>query len=385
MILCGDSFEVLKTLPDKSVRCCVTSPPYYGLRDYGTGTWVGGDPNCKHRRMNKITDKTTTGHAQEDLIGFAGDAIYKDVCPLCGAKREDKQIGLELTPEEYIDKLVAVFTEVHRVLTDDGTLWLNIGDSYSGSNGNGYKQTKWTTNGQYNSDEVNAYNQMPRKKSGCKPKDLIGIPWMLAFALRDSGWYLRQDIIWEKVNPMPSSVKDRCTSAHEYIFLLSKSARYHFNQLQEPAAYDGRHDTVLKKSIKYSNSDYLAGDVHAHGMAMGGRERWSVSDDGEFVRNKRDVWSVALHPYSEAHFATYPEELIIPCILAGTDEGDTVLDPFSGAGTTGVVCKKNNRNYIGIELNPEYIEISEKRIDECDKQIKDVVIEGKVYEQPVLF
>ena len=137
MILCGDSLEVLKTLPDKSVRCCVTSPPYYGLRDYGTGTWVGGDPNCKHRRMNKITDKTTTGHAQEDLIGFAGDAIYKDVCPLCGAKREDKQICLELTPEEYIDKLVAVFTEVHRVLTDDGTLWLNIGDSYCGTGDKG--------------------------------------------------------------------------------------------------------------------------------------------------------------------------------------------------------------------------------------------------------
>lgn len=201
-VLQGDCLEVLKTLPDGIADCCVTSPPYYGLRDYGTGEWVGGDPECPHRRVSKYSDKTITGHAQKELAGNVGDAIYKSVCPLCGAVRIDKQIGLEETPEQYIDRLVAVFHEVKRVLKDDGTLWLNIGDSYCGTG-----------------DKV----------IGCKQKDLIGIPWMLAFALRADGWYLRQDIIWHKPNPMPESVKDRCTKSHEYIFLLSKKPKYYFD------------------------------------------------------------------------------------------------------------------------------------------------------------
>lgn len=209
----GDSLNVLKTLESNTFDCCVTSPPYYALRDYGTGRWVGGDPNCPHRRMSKYSKDIITGHAQAELAGNVGDAIYKTVCPLCGAVREDQQIGLEETPEEYIEKLVKIFREVRRVLKDDGTLWVNIGDSYAGASGGG--------------------------TNGYKSKDLIGIPWMLAFALRQDGWYLRQDIIWHKPNPMPESVKDRCTKAHEYIFLLSKSPHYYYNSnaIAEPSAY----------------------------------------------------------------------------------------------------------------------------------------------------
>ena len=371
MIIQGDALSVLKTMPDKSVQCCVTSPPYYGLRDYGTGKWIGGDPDCPHRRTNKITSKTTTGHSQEGLVGFAGDAIYRDVCPLCWAKREDKQIGLELTPKEYINKLVDVFMEVHRVLKDDGTLWLNIGDSYCGTGDKG--DTTDNINGKGRNGQTVS---LTKKLEGYKSKDLIGIPWMLAFALSNAGWYLRQDIIWEKVNPMPEPVKDRCTKAHEYIFLMSKSERYLFNSdaMKEPCAVKTVSSTLLFGGKKYGLSD-----DHHYQYKSG--EQYTPNG----YRNKRDVWSVALQPFTGAHYAAYPEELIVPCILAGTNEGDTVLDPFSGAGTTGVVCKKNKRNYIGIELNPEYIEISEKRSDECDKQIKDVVIGGKVYEQPVLF
>ena len=233
-IINGDCLEVLKTLPDGFVDVCITSPPYYALRDYGTGVWVGGDSNCPHRRTSKYSVNTITGHKQIDLAGNVGDAIYKSVCKQCGAIREDKQIGLEETPEEYISKLVAVFHEVKRCLKDDGTLWLNIGDSYWGSGSRGYDFTgKLTEASQIQGGSKGTLNlQNIPKLAGngeIKNKDLIGIPWMLAFALRSDGWYLRQDIIWHKPNPMPESVKDRCTKSHEYIFLLSKSPHYHFN------------------------------------------------------------------------------------------------------------------------------------------------------------
>lgn len=232
VVLNGDALEGLRKLPDECVDCCVTSPPYYGLRDYGTGIWVGGDPNCPHKRMSKYSPTTSTGHAQTELRGNVGDAIYKSVCPLCGAVRVDKQIGLEETPEEYVDRLTAVFHEVKRVLKNDGTLWLNIGDSYCGTGDKGdYKDPKYSDgrNGQ-----TVAKN---RNVQGCKHKDLIGIPWLLAFSLRADGWYLRQDIIWHKPNPMPESVTDRCTKSHEYIFLMSKKPHYYFDNkaIQEPA------------------------------------------------------------------------------------------------------------------------------------------------------
>ena len=273
-ILEGNVLETLKDLPACSVQCVVTSPPYYGLRDYGV----------------------------------------------------EGQIGLEATPELYVENLVAVFREVWRVLKDDGTLWLNLGDSYNGNkNGN----TNGTyANGVENKSKVYAKSDTFTKKlwSGAKTKDLLGIPWMVAFALRADGWYLRSDIIWAKPNPMPESVTDRPTKSHEYIFLLTKSARYFYDSaaIAEEAAYDGR------KGVR--------------------------------VRNKRDVWTVTTKPYKGAHFATFPPDLIDPCILAGSRPGDTVLDPFNGSGTTGAVSIKHGRNYIGCELNPDYIELTKKRL-----------------------
>ena len=504
-ILQGNALDVLKTLPDSSVQCCITSPPYYNLRDYGTAKWEGGDPDCPHYRTSKYSPNCATGHKAMMEQGEAvGDAIYKTVCPLCGAVRVDEQIGLEETPDEYIQKLVEVFHEVKRVLKDDGTLWVNIGDSYAGGQG------RWG-----GADNV------------IKQKDLIGIPWMLAEALRkpyytgvvknitdrvwlasmmdaegsfclsqynyrgkskinlyismtnssekiinkfealfpqeinhiyaksgvvrkhvyridveqlekkeqficeifphivekrkqcivaytflqlqkgmpnkkygytaeqsekrtelvelmhklnagedvvlpnycvephslyEDGFYLRQDIIWDKSgNAMPESVKDRCTKAHEYIFLLSKNEHYLFNNdaIKEPIS-----EASLKRA-QYGwhgkgddgNGNY-AGMGHFEDGEMLGR---MVHEDG---RNKRDVWHINTNSYAGAHFATYPEELVLPCLLAGSNEGDTVLDVFNGAATTGIVAIRNGRKYIGIELNQKYVDLSYERFDE---------------------
>lgn len=365
----GNAVEVLKTFPEQSVDCCVTSPPYYGLRDYGTGKWVGGNPNCPHRRMSKCSDKTITGHAQESLKGNVGDAIYKRVCPLCGAVREDKQIGLEETPEEYIKRLVGVFREVKRVLKDDGTLWLNIGDTYAHS----LRQSGEECAGKLSRMSKGQIKQGFRPlQKGFKEKDLIGIPWMLAFALRNDGWYLRQDIIWHKPNPMPESVKDRCTKSHEYIFLLSKQPKYYFDHeaIQEESVQkkDKKHDekmevwgcTKTQQNSTHKNLQYNGQRNHS----MHERRAEGLTDIEYEKRNKRDVWSVATKPVKEAHFATFPKELIRPCILAGCRKDGIVLDPFFGSGTTGIVCVETQRHYVGIELNPEYIDICDHRMSE---------------------
>ena len=356
-ILHGNCIETLKTIPDESVDCCITSPPYYGLRDYGTGTWVGGDPNCPHRRTSKYSEKTITGHAQEELRGNVGDAIYKTVCPLCGAIREDKQVGLEETPDEYIDKLVSVFREIKRILKSEGTLWVNIGDSYNGNK---------TGNTEVNKHKGAVTDSFKKKIwDGAKQKDLIGIPWMLAFALRNDGWYLRQDIIWHKPNPMPESVKDRCTKSHEYIFLLSKSPKYYFDYeaIQEPANYKDA------TGIKFGGTKY--GDSADTKFATySGNE---YSSDG--TRNKRDVWSVIPSHYKEAHFATFPEELVTPMLLAGCPKDGVVLDPFMGSGTTGAVAILNKRHYIGCELNKAYIEMANKRIADAVKIANQVTFD----------
>ena len=300
----GDALSVLKTMPDQSINTCVTSPPYWGLRDYGV----------------------------------------------------DGQLGLEPTPEEYVANLVEVFREVKRVLRNNGTLWLNLGDSYAGN------CSQASNNGRagFGNPRERLVN---RKGKGLKPKDLVGIPWMVAFALRADGWYLRQDIIWHKPNPMPESVKDRCTKAHEYIFLLSKSPKYYYDYeaIKEPAAYDGRKDTLLKGSPKYEKCG-VPGQV-AHLMAAKGHERWKKNERGEYVRNKRSVWTIPTKPFPEAHFAVYPPDLITPCILAGCPVGGTVLDPFAGSGTTLLVATQHHRKSIGIELNPEYIEIAKRRLN----------------------
>ena len=355
----GDCRDVLKNLDEKSINTCITSPPYYGLRDYQTGTWEGGDPNCTHQRMTKISKDTSTGHrGMFDQGNVVGDAIYKTTCNKCGATRKDKQIGLESTPDEYVQQMVEVFREVRRVLRDDGTVWLNLGDTYSNfkdSKSTSQTLSKGTQSAQANEiDEGLSVSRNPRtlKQAGLKNKDLIGIPWRVALALQSDGWYLRQDIIWHKPNPMPESVKDRCTKSHEYIFLLSKQPNYYYDYeaIKEKAKGERWGGN---KPINMNNTKDI--DNQFSGLT---RERKMLFDE----RNKRSVWTVNPKPYKEAHFAVFPTELIEPCVLAGCPEGGTVLDPFGGSGTTGLVADRHKRNAVLIELNPDYIDIAGDRL-----------------------
>ena len=311
-LLQGDCIEKLKELEDKSVQCVVTSPPYWGLRDYGTAIWEGGKEDCPHFRTSHQSKNTIRGQKNSVLYGGIADSIYKSVCKLCGAVRKDNQLGLEETYQEYIESIVNVFKEVKRVLKNDGVVWLNLGDSYS-------------------------------------EKQLIGIPWRVAFALQDDGWYLRQDIIWAKPNPMPESVKDRCTKAHEYIFLLTKRPHYYYNaeSIKEPTINVGADNTVggNKYPGKYQNI---------------GESKNYYKDTGS--KNKRSVWNIATKVYSEAHFATFPPHIPEICIKASSKEGDIVLDMFAGAGTTGLVADRLGRNAILIELNKNYVKLIEDRL-----------------------
>jgi DNA modification methylase len=321
------------------------------LRDYGTGEWIGGDPNCSHKRDSKQSELTQTGHRNPE--GAVGDGIYKDKCKRCGAERKDRQIGLELTPESYVQKMVDVFREVRRVLRGDGTLWLNLGDTYSAQ--------RWTKKGETTTpaQPMNGMSDTwraiaPTKESGLPDKNLVGIPWRVAFALQADGWYLRQDIIWHKPNPMPESVTDRCTKAHEYIFLMTKSANYHYDAdaIKEMA----NPDNAKRYEYQFGGSkNEVLADTKFGAPPIGDREY-----DGK--RNKRSVWSVNVKPYKEAHFATFPKELIEPCVLAGCPKDGTILDPFGGSGTTAEVAIENGRNALLIELNPEYIELAKTRI-----------------------
>ena len=367
-IYLGNCLDVLKTFPDNSIDCCITSPPYYGLRDYGTGKWVGGNSECwhiiSHKRVNSVCGVGSHSIMESNNIPV-GSTIIKKVCPLCGAIREDNQIGLEESPEEYIKRLVDVFSNVYRILKDDGTLWINIGDSYCGSHGNDKRQsiaTNKDVRDSYSENHISLASGLSNL-DGYKPKDLIGIPWMLAFALRESGWYLRQDIIWNKPNPMPESVKDRCTKSHEYVFLLTKSAKYYFDSdsIQEYAISDPRrYDYPIMNGAKEQQSGLSRPN---HSTNTGGMKVWTGK------RNKRSVWSVVPSHYKEAHFATFPEELVYPMLIAGCPKDGVVLDPFMGSGTVGVVAKKNHRDYIGIELNPKYIEMAEHRIKTTMKKL----------------
>ena len=293
-IIEGDCIEKLKQLSEKSINTCVTSPPYYALRNY----------------------------------------------------QMDGQVGVEQSPDDYVQKIVQVFREVRRVLKDDGTIWINLGDSYAGSGGAG-NQFDQIENG------LSPYKQTGSPKDiGLKPKDLIGIPWRVAFALQADGWYLRSDIIWHKPNPMPESVKDRPTKSHEYIFLLSKNRTYYYDQesIKTPVKQENMKGTTTHKR---STKDWGDGT---------GVKTHNGFDKSYDMANKRDVWTVPTDKFEGQHFATFPKELIKPCILAGCPEGGTVLDPFNGSGTTCIVSLQNNRKYIGIELNPEYCIIAHKRI-----------------------
>ncbi len=307
-IIQGDALEVLQAMESESIDCCISSPPYFNLRDYGM----------------------------------------------------DKQIGLERTPQSYIDKLVGVFKEVKRVLKPDGTLWVNIADSYAGS-GKGAAVYKAKGLQATNTGATTSPKIAKCEWGGVRPKNLIGIPWMLAFALRDEvGFNLRQDIIWAKPNPMPESVKDRCTKAHEYIFLFTKSKKYYYDA-----------EAIKEPAISKLDKRMGLGRLHYRGK----RETKQDFMQPNFVaiyekRNKRDVWNITVKPFKEAHFATFPPELIEPCVKAGCKPNGTILDPFAGAATTGVVALENNKNFIGIELNPEYCEISKKRLEKQMEKLK---------------
>lgn len=326
-IITGDCAEILKGIATGSVRCCVTSPPYYGLRDYGT----------------------------------------------------DGQIGQERTPDEYIKRLVNVFREVRRVLSDDGTLWINIGDSYAGSmqgiGGVGSVPSKWDSNRGARELKDIGKKSVTAKLEGYKPKDLIGIPWMLAFALRDDGWYLRQDIIWSKPNAMPESVKDRCTKSHEYVFLLSKNKDYYFDHeaMQETAVNDAV--AARDNPPRYGGKKYTETPNEFYRTKSGNAYAYTGK------RNRRDVWSISTQPCKDAHFAVFPEKLVEPCILAGSEAGDRVLDPFGGSGTTGVVANRMGRHAIIIEINPKYAKMAmdkTRQVGLADVFIEDEVIEWKI-------
>ena len=366
----GDSLDILPTLEVGSVHCCVTSPPYWGLRDYGTATWEGGDAECDHKIPLATKGGCAVGNKQSSNPGSYG---YREwlICGRCGARRVDSQIGLEKTPEAYVEKMVQVFRQVWRVLRDDGTVWLNLGDSYASGGTGGYSD-KSTLSGFTNpatKGRVMNENSSQRKvPDGLKPKDLVGIPWRVALALQADGWYLRSDIIWHKPNPMPESVTDRPTKSHEYIFLITKSERYYY-------------DAEAVKENDGGKNGARPYDERREGVVLGratdpngGLTKEWVAGSG---RNKRSVWTVPTHPYSGAHFATFPPKLIEPCILAGCPVGGVVLDPFNGSGTTGVVALKHGRRYVGIELNPEYLEMARQRIDKLSTT-KPAQITGSV-------
>ena len=332
--------------------CVVTSPPYWGLRDYGTGKWSGGDGKCDHQ-IPRNKGRVTPGDKQSTNTGSHPDT-WKE-CGKCGATKEDLQLGLEKTPEEYVAKMVEVCRELKRVLKKDGTFWLNLGDTYSAarwSSGEGQPMNK-------NRDIHRAGKETEERKSGLPPKNLVGIPWRVALALQADGWVLRQDIIWSKPNPMPESVTDRCTKAHEYIFLLAKSQSYYFNA-----------EAIKEKGVMYSSGSTQRDTRETHGLGGGnsgineaklrmGRE---LRENGFVMRNKRSVWTISTKPYKGAHFATFPPDLITPMVKAGCPEGGIVLDPFIGSGTTAYVARSLGRNYLGIDLNPDYIKLAEKRL-----------------------
>jgi len=403
-ILHGDCIESLKSLEDQSINTCITSPPYYGLRDYGTADWIGGNIDCDHtyhvtsaynKNFNERWGNPSGNRKQESE---RHNVEYKKECKKCGAQREDKQLGMEDTIEEFTENLVTVFKEVKRVLRDDGTVWLNIGDSYS------------------------------------KKQQLIGAPWRVALALQNDGWCLRQDIIWNKPNAMPESIKNRCTKAHEYIFLLSKNKKYYYDNEAI------KEDCVGKDERKWADSYDKVGSVIQGDTNAGIKRTKRYSKDNDFKRNRRSVWTVTTKPFKGAHFATFPKDLIEPCVLAGcpekmccecgtpykrqmqktgefqrrwsktiaTAEGSphegqssmqniyedlglqkqcdcetnetkpgTVLDPFGGSGTTGIVAAQHNRNALLLELNKEYIELAQGRIEKEMGMFAELKVEMK--------
>jgi DNA modification methylase len=440
-ILQGDVLGALDLLPDESVHCVVTSPPYWGLRDYGTAQWIGGYPTCDHRsptmREGRNEDRAKLAGSSSTNSGQLLNAAKAGVCGICGAARVDQQIGLEPTLGEHLETMVRVFREVRRVLRKDGTLWLNYGDCYATS-----------PNGRKAADVVNddrTFRDKPFSTIGgyLKAKDRALLPARVAIALQEDGWWVRDEIIWHKPNPMPVSVKDRTTPAHEMIYMFSRSARYYYDQwaIKEPITTDPKENYPARAKItgrgtqgaaaargadrdksggfplgkrksdkqqdiadasnpstqrtmggfndrwnerernlaagKGNAKTFRGGGAYTQGQsfdnsAVAERESHGNIPNESGLRNKRSVWTVAPKPFKQAHFATFPPDLIRPCILAGCPEGGTVLDPFFGAGTTGLVAHELGRNCIGIELNPDYVLIAAERIgwDVCGMGVR---------------
>lgn len=422
----GDVLDVLAALPAGIAQTCVTSPPYWGLRDYGTGQWDGGDPTCSHTRNHREPRDfdggpgSTSGCASWSTREVA---VYADVCGRCGARRVDRQIGLEASPQEYVERMVEVFRGVWRVLRDDGVLWLNLGDSYATGTSTPSTPSPNVDVDYWKHADKLGRSRIDGREAGLKPKDLVGIPWRVAFALQADGWYLRSDVIWSKPNPMPESVTDRPTKAHEYLFLLSKRPRYFYDAdaIREP------HNGLPSGNVESKpNPAAVIGN---------GDTRHSIPWQPDVAgRNRRSVWTVATQPFPEAHFATFPEALVAPCILAGTSERgecvecgapwvreteaeyvksrvhgagsvigrhqatgangwdgsglprldkkvtttgwrascscdaptrpQLVLDPFIGSGTTALVARKHGRRCIGIDLSEEYLGIAARRLQQ---------------------
>jgi DNA modification methylase len=426
-IINGDALESLKALPSSSVQTCVTSPPFWGLRDYGTAQWEGGDPECGHRLNDTPTKRGLASSTLEGSKEYTAAQLqgYRDFCRRCGARRVDLQMGLEPTPAEYVERMASVFREVKRVLKPDGQLWLNCGDTYvtgagrTGDQPGGGRQGEIWRGGHEGKQGYMAPigpltqpNRLP--VPGLKPKDLAGIPWRLAFALQDDGWWLRSDIIVHKKNPMPESVEDRPTRSHEYLFLLTKNGsnpliwrsrdtlEWSFDpdlsetifveaedgkkELSRWKGFDYYYDAeAIAEASTYSGSstrkftaekipsgwhqnqrdpDSLwkrrkgTGHVNPHN---GNAVNATCHDWPYMTRNKRSVWTLATQPYPEAHYATMPEDLVKPCVLAGSRLGDVILDPFAGSGTTLKVALELGRKAIGIELNPKYIMMIRQR------------------------
>ncbi len=419
-------------LVSESVQCVVTSPPYWDLRDYGTARWVGGDPECEHVGSVMRTAPAGT-EKQASNKGSVSVSVSSGNC-LCGAERIDQQIGLETTPAEYVASIVQVFSEVRRVLKDDGTVWLNLGDCYATGAGKvgehpggGAQGARWRGDVDRIRDDKRGYRgdrlvntnsgniERPKTRAlrdgthagknialaamgpmsqpnrmpidGLKPKDLVGIPWRVAFALQAAGWYLRSDVIWSKPNPMPESVTDRPTKSHEYVFLLTKSREYYYDAeaISEPvsgAMYQQMADGYFGQATKeYEQTGaqnpssvkerIIAGAIKRSGnkarRSNPGRpendprnQQGSVPWEG-LTRNKRTVWTIRPVPYAEAHFATMPEALVEPCILAGAPVGGLVLDPFFGSGTVGAVAERLGRRWVGLDLNPSYHRLAARR------------------------
>ncbi len=382
-ILVGDARELVKSLENESIQTVITSPPYWGLRDYGTATWLGGDPDCTHaekelRRGVNLAQSAASTRGGAKKIAEVGFLPYRSTCGKCGAERRDSQIGLEETPEDWAAALVGLFAEIRPKLKDDGTLWVNVGDAYAtDGTRQGNKTGGESLEVRGSKGTVTGYRSVP---AGLKSKDLIGLPWLLAFAMRADGWYLRQEIIWEKPNPMPESVRDRPTKSHEQVFLFSKSPRYYYDAdaITEPVS----ESTHLRVSQKVADQ---VGSVRANGGTRAerpmkavvrspkssGSDQDRVRNNERFAqsvvlpvlrRNKRTVWKVATMPFKGAHFATFPPKLIEPCILAGSRPGDTILDPFGGAGTTALVGDRHGRDVVLCELNAAYAELAKTRL-----------------------